>query len=76
MGMQQGVQRSQRERDIHHPSVPFAVETGGRLGTDARAFLIRCAEASDEPVMELQRLYRAISSVLQDGVARQLEASG
>ena len=53
--------------------VPFAVETGGRLGADARAFLVRCAQASDEPARELQYLYRAVSSVVQDGVARMLQ---
>ena len=53
--------------------VPFALETGGRLGVDARAFLVRMSEAAEEPWRELQYLYRAVSSVLQDGVARQLE---
>ena len=53
--------------------VPFALETGGRLGTDARAFVIRMADAADDPFTELQYLYRAVSSVLQDGVARQLQ---
>ena len=53
--------------------VPFALETGGRIGTDARALLVRMSEAAEEPAKELQYLYRAISSVLQDGVARQLE---
>ena len=53
--------------------VPFALETGGRLGSEARAFLLRCASRSDNPTTEIQYLYRAISSVLQDGVARQLQ---
>ena len=52
--------------------VPFALETGGRLGNDARAFLVRCANAADDPVKELSFLHRAVSSMLQDGVARQL----
>ena len=54
--------------------VPFALETGGRFGNDARALLlVKMAEASEEPSRELQYLYRAVSSMLQDGVARQLE---
>ena len=53
--------------------VPFALETGGRLGADARGLLSRMADASDDPFFERQYLFRAISSVLQDGVARQLE---
>ena len=55
--------------------VPFAVETGGRLGTAARAFIMKCAETPDDPVKERQCLYRAILSPLQDGIARQLETS-
>ena len=54
--------------------VPFAVETGGRLGNAARAFLMGLADAADDPVNERVALYRAVSSVLQDGVARQLES--
>ena len=53
--------------------VPFAIETGGRLGTQARAFLQRCAEAAEEPSREIVYLQRAISSVLQNSVAYQLE---
>lgn len=67
--------RAEVAKRARYPSeelVPFAVETGGRLGADARAFLVRCADASDDPARELQYLYRAVSSVLQDGVARQL----
>ena len=54
-------------------SVPFALETGGRLGNSARAFVMRMAEAPECPATERLRLYRAIFSTLQDGVARQLE---
>ena len=50
--------------------VPFALETAGRIGNDARALLVRMAEAAEE---QIQYLYRAVSNVLQDGVARQLE---
>ena len=62
-----------RVRYPTHDLVPFAVETGGRLGNAARAFLLRLAEAAEEPVLERVALYRAVSSTVQDGVARQLE---
>jgi hypothetical protein len=52
--------------------VPFAVETGGHLGTDARAFVKRLSEHAESPELELQYAYRALSVILQDGVARQL----
>ena len=52
--------------------VPFAMETGGRLGTEARAFVKRLAHASEEPTKEAMYIYKALSVVLQDGVARQL----
>ena len=54
--------------------VPFPLETGGRLGTDARAFLARLANSAEDRALELQYLQRAVSSVLQSGVARQLGA--
>jgi len=53
--------------------VPFALETGGRIGSEARAFLLKCASRADNLAIEIQYLYRAGSSVLQDGVARQLQ---
>ena len=55
--------------------IPFAAETGGRLAADARAFLVRCADASPDRARELQYLYKAVSSVLQEGVSRQLMAA-
>ena len=64
---------SKRSRYSSDDLVPFALETGGRLGTQARAFLLKCASFADEPTKELQYLYRAISTILQDGVARQLQ---
>lgn len=63
---------AKRARYPNPELVPFAVETGGRLGTDARALLARMANAADDRHNEIQYLYRAVSSVLQDGVARQL----
>ena len=53
--------------------VPFALETGGRLGAAARTFLMHLADGAEDPVAERNYLYRAVSSTLQDGVARQLE---
>ena len=52
---------------------PFALETGGRMGNDARAFLSCLADAADDRTGELQYLQRAISSVLQGGVAMMLQ---
>ena len=64
-----------RSRYPSEDLVPLAIETGGRLGSDARAFLVRCANMADDPILELQYLYRAVSSLLQDGVARQLQVT-
>ena len=64
---------AKRERYTSADLVPFALETGGRLGADARALLMRMAEAAEDKHQEIQLLYRAVSSVLQDGVARQLQ---
>ena len=68
--------RAEITKRTRYPSndlVPFAVETGGRLGNEARAFLLRCAEFAEDPSKERQFLYRAISSVLQDRIAKQIE---
>ena len=66
---------AKRERYPTADLVPFALETSGRLGQDARALLMKMADAADDRNRELQVLYRAVSSVLQDGVARQLQAT-
>ena len=50
----------------------FALETGGRLGMDARSFIKKLASAAEEPPLEVAYLYRAISATLQDGIAKQL----
>ncbi len=52
--------------------IPFAIETGGRLGSDARAFVKHLAGHAECPTTEVLYLYRALSVTLQDGVARQL----
>lgn len=64
---------AQRARYPTTELAPFALETGGRFGAAARAFVLKCADAADEPEKERQKLYRAISSVLQDGLSRQLQ---
>ena len=46
------------------------METGGRLGTDARACLKLMADRTDDPVRELRWMQRAVSSALAAGVAR------
>ena len=69
------VEIAKRNRYPSDDLVPFAVETGGRLGSEARALLLRCANMADDPVLELQYLYRAVSSILQAGVARQLQVT-
>ena len=64
---------AKRDRYTSQDLVPFALETCGRLGADARAFVRKLSEAAEEPVKEAQYIYRAISSVLQNSVAQQLE---
>ena len=71
------VRRAEMAKRSRYPSaelVPFAVDTGGRLGTSARAYLVRCAQASDDPNRELVYLYRAVSSVIQSGVVQMLQS--
>ena len=63
---------AKRSKYEHPELVPFSVETGGRLGSDARMLLKTMADCTPDPTRELQFAYRAIASVLQDGVARQL----
>ena len=68
--------RAECIKRVRYPApdlVPFALETGGRLGTAARSFLMRMAGAAADPAAERVFMYRAVSSTLQDGVARQLE---
>ena len=64
---------AKRARYPNRDLVPFALETGGRMGNDARAFLSRMADAAEDRHSELQYLQRAISSVLQDGIAMMLQ---
>ena len=55
--------------------IPFAIETGGRLSADARALVKRLAAATEDPTQTATSIYKAVSTVLQDGVARQLLAT-
>ena len=64
---------AKRARYPHADLVPFALETGGRMGNEARAFLHRMADSAEDRHRELQYLYRAISSTLQSGIARMLQ---
>ena len=60
----------------HSPElVPFAVETGGRFSPDARHFVKAMADCAVDPVAETAYIYRALSSMLQDAIARQLLSS-
>ena len=49
------------------------METGGQLGSDARALLQLMASGAPDPGEEMAYLYRAVSSVHQDGIARQFQ---
>ena len=64
---------AKRARCDSRDLVPSVIETGGRLGVDAKAFARKLAEALEDPVTESAFLYRAISSILQNAVAPQLE---
>ena len=69
--------RAERTKHERYPGpelVPFAVEVGGRLGTEARAFLLNETRLlpRDMQTRELQRAYRVVSCALQVEVARQL----
>ena len=58
-----------------HPAntlVPFAIQTGGRLGVDAYALHNQMTNAAENPAAQRLLLYLSVSRVLQDGVARAL----
>ncbi len=67
------------ERDKHkrYPGerlVPFVLETGGRVGAEARHWLHALTRElpQDQQAKELTRAYKALSCALQSEVARQL----
>ena len=63
---------AKREKYRSDELVPFVAETGGRLSADARQFLRAMAREAVCPARELAFMYRAVSTTIQDGVARQL----
>ena len=67
-------ERTKHERYPGPQLAPFAVEVGGRLGAEARAFLLSEVRQlpRDMQTRELQRAYKAVSCALQVELARQL----
>ena len=65
---------TKRARYLTQGLVRFAVETGRHLGSVARAIILRLAEAAADLTAQRLYMYRAVSSIKQDGVARHLES--
>ena len=74
--------RAEREKHARYPGeqlTPFALEIGGRIGAEARLWLLSEIRLlpDDIQTMELARAYRVISCALQTGIVKQLRrASG
>ena len=69
--------RGEREKHTRYPGqrlIPFIVETPGRIGAEARFWLLsQIRELPDDiQARELDRAYRAISCALQGEAAKQL----
>ena len=69
--------RGEREKHIRYPGsrlIPFALETGGRVGGEAQQWLKEqvCELPEDIQSAELARAYRVVSCALQGQIARQL----
>ena len=69
--------RAERAKHDRYPGpqlVPFVVETPGRIGAEARFWLLAQARAlpDDTQQAELARAYKAISCAVQSDVAKQL----
>ena len=69
--------RAEREKHERYPGrqlTPFAVETPGRIGAEARFWLLAMIRElpADEHYFELDRAYRAISCAIQSECAKQL----
>ena len=69
--------RGEREKHARYPGgrlIPFALETGGRVGGEARQWLRTQVRDLPEDIQgfELARAYRVVSCGLQGQVARQL----
>ena len=69
--------RGEREKHCRYPGdrlVAFALETGGRLGGEARQWLRAEVRSLSEDMQyaELTRAYKLVSCALQGQIARQL----
>lgn len=69
--------RAERAKHVCYPGqqlIPFVVETAGRIGAEARFWLLSQVRALplDMQSAELARAYRAISCAVQADVAKQL----
>ena len=76
----EAARRGEREKHARYPGTQltaFVVETGGRLGGEARQWLQRHVEQLPEDLRtsELNRAYKAISCAVQSQLARQLRAA-
>ena len=74
----EATRRAERQKHQRYPGsqlTPFALETPGRLGAEARLWLltqVRSCVPADQQTKELTRAYKVISCALQADVARQL----
>ena len=69
--------RAEREKHERYPGprlTPFAVETPGRLGAEARLWLLTQVRAlpTEQQSKELMRAYKVVSCAVQAETARQL----
>ena len=69
--------RAERQKHQRYPGanlIPFAVETPGRLGAEARAWLLGqvCNLPVEDQTRELMRAYRVISCAVHGNMAQQL----
>ena len=76
----EAARRGEREKHSRYPGdclTAFAVETFGRVGTEARQWLRRLALAlpEDQQVAELTRAYKVVSCAVQAELAEQLRAA-
>ena len=73
----EATRRAEREKHVRYPGqqlTPFAVETPGRIGAEARFWLLAMVRElpADIQSSELSRAYRAISCAVQSEAAKQL----
>ena len=73
----EAARRAERAKHTRYPGerlTAFALETGGRLGGEARAWLLALARElpEDSQQEELARAYRVLSCALQRELAHQL----